>query len=337
MSDNIEQNEDGTLATFVSLREPAWHNLGTVIEEQVDTAEMLRLAHMDNWDIRLEEVTFPEGYQSHKSFYSVVRNNPFTAGQTDVLGVVGERFRVLQNEQLFEFGDAILSEFPNARWETAGSVKNGTQVFGALALDMSVTLDKDGVADKVDNYLLVSTGHDGSASVSARITPVRVVCSNTLAMAMRQTSASFTLRHSQTIEGRVNEARNALNLASRYVTEWQNEMDALIQAEMSRDDFDTLITVAYPMPDEDVRGSMAKWETKRESLFDLLDSPTNRDIAGTYWGGLNALNERLMWMRNVRAGKAEGLLLGASGMDTATNAENQRLFGIVREMANVTA
>lgn len=187
----------GDMASFASLREPAWHGLGTVLTEEVGTTEMLRIAHLDNWDIRLIEIELPG--RSHKSYYATVRTNPFD-GLTDTLGVVGERYNVSQNEELFSFGDAILD---GARWETAGSIKNGTVVFGSLALDREIVLDPNGASDVVKSYLLVHTSHDGSLAIQASVTPVRVVCQNTFTMAIgRGVKQSFRIRHTQNLTDR---------------------------------------------------------------------------------------------------------------------------------------
>jgi phage/plasmid-like protein (TIGR03299 family) len=313
-------------ASFVSYREVAWHGLGTVIEHEATTREMLELANLHDWDIQVNDVPLAEDETSAKTFYKVTRRDPSDHSKRNVLGVVGERYSVLQNEELFDFGDMLLD---GGRWETAGSIKNGTQVFGSLALERETVLDPTGVSDRVNNYLLVSTGHDGSLAVQVSVTPVRVVCANTLGFALSNVKQSFRLRHTQSLTGRVAQAREALELAGQYIDEFDKSMSLLIQAEMTRDQFDSMITLAYPKPEADVRGSMAKWETKRETLFDLLDSPTNRDIANTYWGGLNAMNERLMWGRPTRAGKVESMLASASGFDVATNVENNRLLSLV--------
>ena len=119
MAHELEIGANGEVA-FASLREPAWHKLGTVFEDEVSTSEMLKLAHLDNWNVRLEELTFPKGYVSDKTNYFVCRTNPFDKTQNDVLGVVGERYHTLQNEDLFTFGDNLLDG--GGRWETAGSI-----------------------------------------------------------------------------------------------------------------------------------------------------------------------------------------------------------------------
>ena len=146
------------VASFASFREPAWHGLGTVFNEEKNTNEMLVAANLNNWNVRLEELEIPSTLTSDKSYQYVVRTNPTDKSQTDVLGIVGERYVPLQNEDLFSFGDNILDG--GGRWETAGSIRGGRVVFGSLALERETVLDPNGVADKVKTYLLINTSHD---------------------------------------------------------------------------------------------------------------------------------------------------------------------------------
>ena len=145
------------IESFASLREPAWHGLGTVFTEEKTTAEMLSTANLSNWNVRLEDLEIPSHLESDKSYQYVIRNNPFNAEQKDVLGVVGQRYVPLQNEDLFSFGDNILDG--GGRWETAGSLRGGRVVFGSLALERETVLDPKGVADVVKTYLLINTSH----------------------------------------------------------------------------------------------------------------------------------------------------------------------------------
>ena len=108
------------VASFASFREPAWHGLGTVFTEEKTTSEMLAAANLNNWNVRLVDVEIPNTLTSDKNYSYVVRTNPTDNTQTDILGVVGERYHVLQNEDLFSFGDNILDG--GGRWETAGSI-----------------------------------------------------------------------------------------------------------------------------------------------------------------------------------------------------------------------
>ena len=320
----------GDMDSFASLREPAWHGLGTVIDEPVSTQEMLELAHLAGWNVRLEAVDLPG--RSNSDYFATVRTNPFDGGN-DVLGIVGERYKVLQNEELFTFGDALLD---GGQWETAGSIKEGKVVFGSLALDRQTDLDPKGRGDKVNNYLLVHTSHDGSLAIQASVTPVRVVCQNTLNLAVgakgRGAKQSFRIRHTATVQGKVQAAREALGLANKYLDEFDKMAQAMIETEVTKAQFDKVVETLYPKPEKDSKGSMKKWETKVDLLNSIYVGDYNNTISGTAWGVANALTERLDWYRNARGGNNESVLAAASGFDPVTTAEKNKVFSVVKEL-----
>lgn len=322
----VEVGQNGE-AAFASLREPAWHGLGTVFESEVSTSEMLRLAHLNDWNVRLEAVPLP--HEAYKEWFMVVRDNPFTSAP-DVLGIVGKRYKEVQNEDLFSFGDNILDG--GGRWETAGSIKNGTVVFGSLALERETVLDPSGVSDVVNTYLLVHTSHDGSLAVQASVTPVRVVCQNTLNMALRGVKQSYKIRHTQTVDGRVQAAREALGLANQFMDEFDKMAADLFEREINDIKFDEIVKAIYPVPDVDVKGSMTKWQNKTDLIWDIYRSETQDGIRNTAWGALNALTERLDWYRTARGENSESIAAAASGFDVAVNAEKGRILSAVQTL-----
>ena len=324
-------------ASFASFREPAWHGLGTVFTEEKTTAEMLAAANLNNWNVRLVDVEIPNTLSSDKEYQYVVRTNPTDTTQTDILGVVGERYHVMQNEDLFSFGDNILDG--GGRWETAGSIKGGRVVFGALALERETILDPNGVADKVKTYLLINTSHDGSIAIQASITPVRVVCANTLNLALgskkNKIKQSFKIRHTQTASGKVAVARETLGLAHKYMDSFDIMAKAMIEKEVNAKQFNDIILAAYPKPEKDSKGAFKKWENKVDVINDIYTGEYNGMIAGNAWGAFNALTERLDWYRSARGGSNESILASASGFDPAINAEKNRLLKIVQSTMQI--
>jgi phage/plasmid-like protein (TIGR03299 family) len=311
-------------ASFASFREPAWHGLGTVFTEEKTTAEMLTAANLNGWNVRLEDLETPTHLTSDKAYQYVLRTNPTDTTQTDILGIVGERYVPLQNEDLFSFGDNILDG--GGRWETAGAIKGGRVVFGSLALERETILDPNGVADKVKTYLLINTSHDGSIAIQASITPVRVVCANTLNLALggvgrkknKGIKQSFKIRHTQTAEGKIQVARETLGLANAYMDEFDIMAKAMIEKEVK--------------PEKDSKGAVKKWENKIDIINDIYTGEFNGMIAGNAWGAFNALTERLDWYRSARGGSNESILASASGFDPSINAEKNRLLKVVQNV-----
>jgi phage/plasmid-like protein (TIGR03299 family) len=334
MAHALEIDETTGQVAFALRGEPAWHGLANALfdaDANVSTAEMLQGAKLNDWNVRLEPLTMPDGYRDTSNNQLVVRDNPFDNG-VDVLSVVGDRYKVVQNEELFAFGDGILDG--GATWESAGSIKNGKVVFGSLVVPREFVLDPEGANDKTTTYLLVHTSHDGSTAVQANITPVRVVCQNTLNMAIRGSKQSFKIRHTATVGGRIDEARRVLGLTFDHMDSFENMAKHLFETEMTDLEFEKLVADIYPAPDTtSAKVAQTRYTDKIDILQGLWnDSITNANIKNTAWGALNTLTERIDYFRTGRKG-GEALIGAASGFDPVVNAEKARILGSVLEFA----
>jgi phage/plasmid-like protein (TIGR03299 family) len=335
MAHNLE-TVNGEVA-FALRGAPAWHNLANRIfakDEEVTTQLMLDEAKLSNWNVRLSPITdfVPESWNDVSNAQLVMRTNPFNQ-ETDILATVGKRYKPVQNEELFAFADNIHDADPACRWESAGSLKNGKVVFGTVEIPRTMVLDPQGANDETKLYLIVWTSHDGSVAVQAAVTPVRVVCQNTLNLAMRNAKQSFKIRHTQTAEGKIQIARETLGLTLGYFDEFEKEAKALFETSVTDKKFHEIIRAIYPKPEKDTKGALTKWENKVVLLDDLyFNSPTQTNIKGTAWGVVNALTERLDYYRTAR-GKSDSLMAGASGFDPVLTAEKNKIVKQVMALA----
>lgn len=342
---NLEIGSAGQVA-FASRAEPAWHLLGEVFpeDESVTTADMLRKAHLHDWNVRAEPLTAAiNGQEIVVPDQNVIlRDNPFYSEDSDeepvnALAVVGDRYKVVQNEDAFSFGDTLLDG--GGRWETAGSIDLGRKVFGSLAIDRDVVIDPQGAADKTRTYLLISTSHDGSLAVQASITPVRVVCQNTLNVALGRVSQSFKMRHTQSIDGRVAEARKALDLTFQYMDNFERKAQELYETEVTNAEFVKIVTDLYPKPESESKAAMTRWENKVDLLGDIWagnvdNAPdTMSSITGTAWGALNTLIESQDWYRTPKGGNVESIAAAATGFNAVVQTEKNRILSRVQAFA----
>lgn len=320
------------IESFASLRVPAWHGLGTVFDDPVNTDEMLNLALMKGWDVRLVPVIGTG--RGGPELFEVVRTNPIDDVSIDRLGFVGERYKVVQNEEIFHFLDNITD---GGQWETAGSLRDGAVVFGSQTLDRSFVLDPAGAADQVDTYFLASSAHDGSMAVQISNTGVRVVCANTLNVAIRGCKQSYKIRHTQNVDGKVAAAKSAVGIAHTYFDAFEAEAKALFETEVTKIQFESMVKALFPEPEvSEVRGEKAartRWENKFERILGVYTGPTNNTIAGTGWGAFNALLDDNQWNRNVRAGNIENALAAGAGFDQATNEFRSKALAVVKAFA----
>jgi phage/plasmid-like protein (TIGR03299 family) len=318
--------------SFASRHLAAWHGLGNVFAKDLDvnTEKMVSLAGLD-WTVSLVPLVTNDSDKMESGAFASVRED--SDGARTVLGVVGERYTVVQNYDALAFADNILDG--GGRWETAGALRNGSTVFGSMAVLDDIVLDPNGAADTIKTYLLISTSHDGSSAVQVLTTPVRVVCSNTLNMALHGAKNSIKFRHTQSIEGKVLHARQSLGLARIYFDAFEKEAQALYATAVTNAKFDAIIKGVFPEPDRATAAKVAvtKWDNRRDRLFDLWNGDTNANIAGTAWAALNALTEENQWYRQVRSGNFENALAAGSGFDDATNTFRTKALNVVKALA----
>lgn len=321
----------GGVDLFASHREQAWHGLGTVFQQEVtDYSTMLDLAGLSGWDIREMPIAVQDTEWDDEAddFVDTIYNADFvvpakaivaTMGNREVvLGVTGDRYEIVQNEDAFKF---LQSLHDGARWETAGAIKGGRVVFGSMAFDRDFVLDPSGVADKVESYLLVYTSHDGSTGVAGGITPTRVVCQNTLNVAMGNVKNTFKMRHTASVQSRMDAESALWRQANTYMDAFQTEAQTLFQAAATDKDFFGIVEGMFPKPEKDVKGAVKKWDTQMEKFSQAWNGTPNAGIKNTAWGVFNALTEANQWGRNIRQGEKgkENFFAAGAGFDIPTN------------------
>lgn len=330
MTDNI--TNDGQRDLFASFREPAWHGLGTVFTSEVTSSQqMLDLAGLSNWNVREESLDVPSAPGAE--FVTPAKAIVATMPKGDVvLGVTGERYTIVQNEEAFAFLQTL---HDGARWETAGAIKGGRVVFGSMAFSRDFVLDPSGVADRVESYLLVYTSHDGSTGLAGGVTPVRVVCQNTLNAAIPGVKQRFNLRHTAKVEERMAAEAALWRNANDYMDAFQVEAQALMAQKVTNDQFFSIVDGIFPKPEEDKKGSFTKWENRRGIFTQAWNGTPNAGIKGTGWGAFNALTEANQWGRGTQKtdNGAENFAAAGAGFDGPTNQFRTTALAAVKALA----
>ena len=158
-----------------------------------------------------------------------------------VLGVVTDRYKVIQNEEAFAFTDALLGE--GIRYETAGSLQEGRRVWMLARLPREFIIG----GERISPYMVFSNTHDGSGAVKTALTPIRVVCNNTLNLALRTAKRSWSMIHTGDISGKIEEAKNTLLLADEYMTALGQEFENLRKIKLSEKQVLDYIKILLPM------------------------------------------------------------------------------------------
>ena len=190
--------------TMFYTRTAPWHGLGTRVLEAPTSSAALSLAGLD-WKVVQKPVFTADGLFI-SGFKANVRDR-----DSQVLGVVSDRYKVVQNEDAFAFTDELLGE--GVTYETAGSLQNGRRTWILAKLPQRYMTR----GDEIDPYLVFMNSHDGTGAIKAAMTPVRVVCQNTLNLALSTARRSWSTIHTGDIHGKLQDARNTLLYADRYM------------------------------------------------------------------------------------------------------------------------
>lgn len=318
MPDNIEVFANGE-AAFASAREVAWHRLGTVTEDAMTAEEAAKTALLSGWDVRLMPVQV-----SHEGLGNIrvpgrmatVRTHPITE-LPDPLGVVGDRYQVIQNEDAFAVLDGIVDE-GGAHFETAGSLAGGRKVFMSMKMPNGIQIAGQ---DAHDVYLLAYNSHDGSSAFTLAVTPVRVVCQNTLTMGLRAAKQTWTLRHTSSVQGRIAEARESLKLTFNYMDEFSKELNAMLDEPMSHTEFKGVAEELVPVNVDSARGWRDRSRQNQSTLRQLFaKAETNEFGRGTKYAAYNAITEYADWYMPLRGQDPDGLRRAERSM-TATSVQ----------------
>lgn len=273
MSANVE--------TMMYVREKPWHGLGTKVDEAPTSAEALELAGL-NWKVEQTPVYTADG--------TLIPNYKANVRNTDnsVLGIVTDRYQIVQNEEAFEFTDSIVGETENGvvKYETAGSLNHGKKIWLLAKMPTQKVLD-----DEVEPYMCFTNSHDGSGAIRICMTPIRVVCQNTLNMALSQAKRSWSTKHVGDIESKLEEAKMCLELADEYMYNLSIEAEKLANTALRREQIDEILNEMFPVDDLTSERKKSNIQQIKDEFYIAYFMPDIEKFIGTAWGAINAMSD----------------------------------------------
>ena len=271
MSANVE--------TMFFTRVTPWHGLGTRVEEAPGSKEALVLAGLD-WKV-VQKPIFTEDGLPVNGFKANIRDR-----DSQVLGVVTNRYKVVQNEDAFAFTDKLLGE--GVTYETAGSLQDGRRTWILAKLPQRYIIS----GDEITPYLVFMNSHDGTGAIKAAITPVRVVCQNTLNLALSTAKRSWSTNHTGDIKGKLEDARNTLLYADLYMGELGKAIDQLQQIRLSDQKVYEYINALFPLMDgitEQQKKNLLR--LKEEVMTRYFDAPDLQHVGKNGYRFVNAVSD----------------------------------------------
>ena len=222
--------------TMFYTRVAPWHGLGTCVENAPGSQEALKVAGLD-WKV-VQKPIFTEEGQLVGGFKANIRDR-----DNQILGVVTDRYKVVQNEEAFAFTDQLLGE--GVTYETAGSLQGGRRTWILEKLPQRYIIS----GDEITPYLVFMNSHDGTGAIKAAMTPIRVVCQNTLNLALSNAKRSWSANHVGNINGKLDDARYTLLYADKYMAELGRSIDRLNQIRLSDQKVYEYINALFPLAD----------------------------------------------------------------------------------------
>lgn len=265
--------------TMYSTREKPWHGLGVVVKEAPTSEEALRLAGLD-WNV-VQEAIYTPFREKIEGFKANVRDT-----DRKVLGVVSDRYKVVQNVEAFSFTDELLGH--GVRYETAGSLSGGRRVWLLARLPREYII----AGERISPYLVFSNTHDGSGSVKVAVTPVRVVCNNTLNLALETAQRSFSMVHTGNISDKITEARDTLFKAESYMDRLGAEFEQLHQQKVTDAEVQKYIELLIPLESNATRTQEKNVNRLREDLaMRYYDAPDLQKVGKNAYRFINAVSD----------------------------------------------
>lgn len=291
MAHKLNYNKPNGTWSFASHAEKAWHGLGQVVSEAMTAEQAIKLANLDY-----------EVEKTHIHYYAngtpVQIDGYYATHRTDngdYLGMVKSRYQIVQNRDAFGFFDAIIDQ-GEAIFETAGALGNGERIFLLAKLPDDLMIG----GEKIEKYIMLMNSHDGSSSVIAGLTNIRVVCNNTLQAALKGLENKVSIGHNNTAKDKLKEAYRVMGIASQYATEVQDIFNRMTDVKMTegqyREFFESVMKTDY----KDAKRSQKQQAELSTKLKNMVDATTKfalthhtqqtDEAKGTLWGAYNAIS-----------------------------------------------
>ena len=265
--------------TMFYVREVPWHGMGLNLDTTPNSEEALVAAGLD-WNVVPAPVYF-----AHEGQQIQIENRVANIRETDkqVLGIVSENaYNIVQNIDAFRFTDDLLGE--GVKYVTAGSLGKGERIWLLAELPETCKI----LGDDISQFICFTNSHNGFSGVNVIMTPIRVVCQNTLNIALEQANRAWSARHCTNIHERLDEAKRTLQITTKYYNQLGVEAEILANRKVN---YEEMVEKLFPLPEETTDRQKANIEEKRAQILRVTQTDNLKQFRNTGWGFLNAVAE----------------------------------------------
>lgn len=342
MSANLNVNKGKV--SFVSASIPAWHKSGMILDHTFTASEAIEHA---NLDYQVDLAPIYAKFSDDKNLTPEQRGKKiethfatFRRDTLDVFGVVGSKYEVIQNKEVFRFFDGIV-EKGEAIYETAGCLGLGETIFVTAKLPKNIILPGE---DIIEKYILLTSSHDGTGAVTALFTPTRVVCANTLAMALTNGTNRFVVRHTKSAHDRITAGAKLMGLVNKSSEQLELALNAMSKIKVTDEQLVDYIRQVF-LTDEEIKQLIATGDhrqtdvsTRKINVMDEIYNYSYRGVGqdtdttkGTLFGAYSSISGYFNNKKEYKNNDAKMRSLVFEGNDFKVN---QKAFELACELTN---
>lgn len=340
MAHNINFNSETGRYSFFSVKEKAWHGLGQIVEQYPTSEEAIKFAGLDYEVVKSPLFTKGSGIIQTADSIEIGSNelevpNYFANIRTDnnaVLGVVGKDYHIVQNREAFNFFDAIVGGSQGILYETAGVLGQGERIFITAKLPDYIRVGNGD--DVTEKYIFLTTSHDGSGSITAAFTPIRIVCQNTLNASLRSMSNVVRIKHTSGAKQHLENAHKVMGLADTLSNQLEGIFNQWAKVKVTDQAVKKLIQLAL-CPNRETLDLLKKGAEDEVSIvfknvvqdafaYAMTSDTQQMDTTkGTLFGAYNAVTG---YYQNVRNYKDDEAKLQSIVMGGTAQIKSQKAF-----------
>jgi phage/plasmid-like protein (TIGR03299 family) len=297
MAHNLEIR-DGQ-ASFVKVGQRAWHGLGTLVEEAMTAEQAIKIARLD-YTVEKKPVYVQGPLREIPDYFATVRKDT-----KDILGIVSEKYEIVQNIETFNFFDSIV-ERGEAMYQTAGVLGKGERMFITAKLPDDIEIG----GEKIEKNILLTTGHDGKSPTQIGLTNIAVVCENTLHAALKGLQNKISLLHFMNIHDKIKLAAKIMGLASKYNKLVEESYRKMVEVKITDQKLrEYLEAVMAPgqketLNAEEVKEYSKQFVAKVDSIMQFAkEHPTQQgpERRNTVWGAYNAVSGYYGYLKSYKS------------------------------------
>ena len=349
MAHNLNFNRTTGRYSFFTVKEKAWHGLGQVVEQYHTSEQAIKHAGLDYEVVKSPLYTKGSGIIETSNGIEIGSTelavpNYFANIRTDnntVLGVVGKDYHIVQNHEAFSFFDAIVGGGEGILYETAGALGNGERIFITAKLPDYIRVGNGD--DVTEKYIFLTTSHDGSGSITAAFTPIRIVCQNTLNASLRNMSNVVRIKHTAGAKQRLEDAHKVMGLANTLSNQLEGVFNQWAKVNVTDREVKKLIQLALcPNKEtldlikkgaEDEISTVFKNTVEDAFAYAMISDTQQMDTTkGTLFGAYNAVTGYYQNVRNYKddEAKLQSIVLGGTAQ-----LKSQKAFDLCRSFAEI--